>query len=139
MRKIESKTFIAFKMKFTGNKYEEISKQTGYSLHTLKKYFSKDGRWYKKYWEWSTEQSNEMIGEANRILKRNAKNAATVVVHCLGYMSTKPRIALKAAWSILDRVGIGKQDEIASDSFKRDPAEEMVRALEQYGAKKTGV
>lgn len=111
MRKIEHKTFVAFEMKFMGKQYEEISKQAGYSLHTLKKYFSKNGKWHKKYWEWSTEQSGEMMKEANRILKRNAKNAATVVVHCLGYMSTKPRIALKAAWSILDRIGIGKQGE----------------------------
>lgn len=138
MRKIESKTFIAFQMKFTGNKYEEISKQTGYSLHTLKKYFSKEGRWHKKYWEWSSEQSSEMIKEANRILTRNAINAAKVVVSCLAYMPTKPRIALKAAWSILDRVGIRKHSEIASGSFRQDPAEEIMQAVERYETKNTG-
>lgn len=132
MRKIEYKTFVAFEMKFTGKQYEEISKQTGYSLHTLKKYFSKDGRWHNKYCEWSTEQSSEMVNEASRILKRNAINAAKVDVYCLGYLSTKPRIALKAACAILDRVGITKHSETAPASFKQDPAEEMMQALERY-------
>ena len=132
MEKIEFKTFIAFQMKFTGKKYEEISEQTGYSLHTLKKYFSKDGKWHKKYWEWNTEQSNEMMKEANRLLTRNAMNAAKVIIYCLGYMSTKPRIALKAACAILDRVGITRHSETVLDSFKQDPAEEMMQALEQY-------
>lgn len=132
MRKIEYKTFVAFEMKFKGKQYEEISEQTGYSLHTLKKYFSKDGKWHKKYWEWSTEQSSEMMKEANRILKHNAINASKAVIYCLGYVSTKPRIALKAACAILDRVGITRHSETASDSFEMDSAEEMMQTLEQY-------
>ena len=90
-----------FELKYSGKKYEDICKEVGMGLATIKDWFKKGGTHVELYSSYIAEQNDMRREEARRIIRQNINNAAKVLAKSL--LSNDEKIALKASIEMLNR------------------------------------
>jgi len=121
----ELKKLKAFELKFTGVKYEEISRQLDCPVSTLTTYFSRD--WKDDYLLYSRQRLIEIRQDSSQRLSKLANKAISVIEKQLDH--NNPNISYRAARDILDRfVGRIQSKDINEDY---DPIHSI---LENYSA-----
>jgi hypothetical protein len=134
--RISKRILKVFQARYEGKKYEDISKETGYSLNTLYKYFQKNGRWYIPYIEFEKDLNDEVIRVAKEMHRKGAIDATKINLAALSFIKSDPRIALDAAHDILDRAGLKPAQDITLKDESENVAEEMLTEIEKHEAKK---
>ena len=140
------KQLTAFRMRFKGHTYEQISEKTGYSIGTLEGYFCRGGMWYEQYIAWKDwqvdqikEQMNDMFVaqavEANQQVINISRGKVYVTVagpdgkDIIVPITVKPDVILNAAKDILDRAGFKPAEKVDAKT-PEDIAEKMMEFFE---------
>ena len=98
---LTEKEIICMELKYKGEKYEVIAKEVGSSLGMIKDWFSKPGKLYEPYLDYTREQNDIRKEEARRIIRQNINKAASVLADSL--LSNDEKIKLKASIEMLNR------------------------------------
>lgn len=128
--RISKRILSVFQAKYEGKKYDDIAKETRYSVNTLYKNLQKSGKWYLPYLDYEKELNDEAVRKAKEILRKEASTAATIMVAALAFIKSDPRLAVDAAKDTLDRVGLKPAQDVNVKGQAEDVAEEMLTALE---------
>lgn len=128
MNKHTSKKLLAFRLRFEGLTYSQISQKTGYSEFSLRKYFAAKGKWHAEYKYWADELSDTIQEETKALYQRNLIEAAHTIILTMNTSST-PSLRLKAAKDILDRCGFTTVTKMPN-SDPTDWAEELLTKME---------
>lgn len=132
-----AKKLLAFRLRLQGYSYKTIAEKTGWSEFTLRKYFSRKGKWFHEYKQWSTTELEQIHDDMHTMLVSQAMSAAKKIAGMLE--SDKPSIALRAAQDILDRAGFQKNSGgFQSGEDAVDYAEEIIMKIEAHKASKNG-
>src|SRR3990167_3844591 len=99
--RINRRILSVFQGKYEAKKYEDIAKETGYSIKTLYTNFKKTGKWYQPYLDYEKELNDEIIRAAKEMHRKGALDASKVNLAALAYIQSYPKIALAAAHDIL--------------------------------------
>jgi len=124
-----TKKLLAFKMRLYGYTYLQIAQKTGLSEHTLRHYFSRKGKWYQEYQEWSGKEIEGVQEALHTSFLAHSTDAFWNLVelsHC-----NKPSIVLRASQDILDRAGFAKHSRGFETNDPTDHAEELMQMLEK--------
>ncbi|MFZ5437469.1 MAG: hypothetical protein ACOZAK_00200 [Patescibacteria group bacterium] len=130
MKFTTQKMLTCFQMKMNGATYEEIARATNYSVFSLRKYFSKQGRWRASYESWANETIEQTTQDLQLMLKNQTVKAFEVMVSILNNADKNPGLALKAAQDILNRSGI--TIDPATKDTATDAAEQIMLDMEAF-------
>ena len=80
---MDEKQLIAFRMKYQGKSYEEISKATGYAFSTVLTYFANEGAWKDSYELWANNESKYAQERVRKALDSVLEIAGDILVNAL--------------------------------------------------------
>src|SRR3990172_5769881 len=132
--RISKRILNVFQAKYESKKYEDIAKETGYSIKTLYSNFKKAGKWYLPYLNYEKELNDETVRKAKEVLRKDGTTAATIMVAALSYIKSDPRLAVEAAKDVLDRIGLKPAQDINLKDESENVAEEMMTEIEKHEA-----
>jgi hypothetical protein len=123
-------------MKFEGKKYKEIAKITGYSIHSLRKYFSQKGKWSSEYYEWLQVYKDCYLNHLqNRFIAQSEDSFSAIIE--LSKNAHSPNLQFQASKYILDQAGFHKHSRsITSQESSEDPTEAIFQRLEEIKLRK---
>lgn len=144
----EGKKLKAFELRFNGNTYAEIEKQTSYTVFYLQKKFYKGGDWYNDYLQWSTarlEDINQQMTtmftgqaiEAMQMITNLSKGFCTIAIvgpkgeQIRTQVEVKDRTILTAAQDIVDRAGFKPPERITISTPADNKAEDLLKKIEE--------
>ena len=122
----------AIQLKYSGESYGVISKQTNMALDTIKSWFRNGGPLQEEYEAYEEEQNDWRDNESHLAIKRNIHTASKMLVALMG--SPDDNVKFRAVKEMLDRGhGSPKQTVEHQGLFGTDKSYEQIlrKAREQ--------
>lgn len=119
-----------YELKYQGKSAEEQAEESGYSLTSIYRHLAPSGKWYSEYSKYEDDMNKAAIKRAKKRMEKWSDGASEVLVAQLGLAVANPKVAQKAAFGILDRIGLGPSQKIETEN-PEDVADRIVNKLKQ--------